>query len=104
MTSLPPETPQEARARKKQEKAALEAEALALALVEAKAKLPWRILRLISRARQAGTPFSLKAPNCDSDWELHFPEDNNLIKFSSAGLTSQAELNNLEFLLTQAVI
>jgi hypothetical protein len=102
MFSLPPETRQETRARKKQEKAALEAEALALALVEAKTELPWRILELISKAQAAGTPFSLKAPNCDSDWELSFPENNNLIKFSSTGLTSQAELNNLEFPLNQA--
>ena len=102
MPSLPPKTPQETRARKKQEKAALEAEALALALAEAKAELPWRILRLISKACAIGTDFNLRAPSCFYDWELHFPSDDSLIKFSSEVLTSQAELNNLEWQLDRA--
>ena len=103
MPSLPPETPQETRARKKQEKAALEAEALALALAEAKAELPWRILGLISKACATGTDFTLRTPSYTHyDWELHFPSDDSLIKFSSEVLTSQAELNNLEWQLDRA--
>jgi hypothetical protein len=101
MFSLPAETPQETRARKKQKKAALEAEALALALAEAKTELPWKILRLISKACAVGAAFSLKTPCRESNWKLSF-EDNILIEFSSEVLASRAELNNLEWHLDRA--
>ena len=99
-----PETPQAKRARIKQEKAVLEAEALQVRLAEASAQLPWRILKLISKAGETGTAFKLKTPDGYFGWELHFLSDNSLIKFSSAGLISQAEVNNLEWQLDRAEV